>query len=74
MQRRHGKIEDKPSSDHSCQQGQEMEQQDVANIFSWSPVIKFLVWSIMWSVYVLVLCGLSVKQYGGLREMFKRYD
>ncbi|PON46233.1 GPI transamidase subunit PIG-U [Trema orientale] len=68
MQRKYGKIEDSPSSHQSCQEGQAMEQQDLANIFSWRLVIKLLVWS----GYVLVLCGLSIKQYGGLHEMFKR--
>ncbi|PON92350.1 GPI transamidase subunit PIG-U [Trema orientale] len=72
MQRKDGKIEDSPSSHQSCQEGQAMEQQDLANIFSWRLVIKFLVWSLIWSGYVLILCGLSVKQYGGLHEMFKR--
>ncbi|PON58357.1 hypothetical protein PanWU01x14_167490 [Parasponia andersonii] len=72
MQRKNGKIDDSPSSHQSCQEGQAMEQQDLANIFSWRPVVKFFVWSIIWSGYVLVLCGLSIKQYGGLHEMFKR--
>lgn len=40
--------------------------------FSWGPVIKFLLWASVWSFYVLLLCGISVRQYGGLREMFKR--
>lgn len=33
----------------------------------------FLLWTVMWAVYVLLLCGVSVKQYGGLWEMFTRY-
>lgn len=34
----------------------------------------FILWTIMWSAYVLLLCGVSVKQYGGLWEMFTRYQ
>ncbi|GMN32303.1 hypothetical protein TIFTF001_003610 [Ficus carica] len=47
-------------------------KQEAANTFSWRPVLQFLAWSFVWSIYVLVLCGLCVRQYGGLREMFKR--
>ncbi|KAI8008274.1 Calcium-binding protein PBP1 [Camellia lanceoleosa] len=32
----------------------------------------FFLWASMWAFYVLVLCGISVKQYGGLWEPFKR--
>lgn len=39
--------------------------------FSWKPVVYFLLWASMWAVYVLVLCGISLKGYGGLQEMFK---
>ncbi|GLT98014.1 hypothetical protein SLE2022_155480 [Rubroshorea leprosula] len=39
--------------------------------FSWRPVIYFVFWALLWSVYVLVLCSISLKQYGGLQEMFK---
>ncbi|KAG5539698.1 hypothetical protein RHGRI_020043 [Rhododendron griersonianum] len=41
-------------------------------LFSWKPVVFFTLWACMWAFYVLVLCAISVKQYGGLREMFKR--
>ncbi|KAK9927323.1 hypothetical protein M0R45_024511 [Rubus argutus] len=58
--RRHGKVEENSSSD-SCQQ---------ERVFSWSPVMLLILWTIMWSAYVLLLCGVSVKQYGGLWEMF----
>ncbi|KAF9616903.1 hypothetical protein IFM89_032865 [Coptis chinensis] len=40
--------------------------------FSWRPVIYFLLWAAIWAVYVLFLCSISLKQYGGLSEMFKR--
>lgn len=43
-------------------------------LFSWKPVVFFTLWACMWAFYVLVLCAISVKQYGGLREMFKRYQ
>lgn len=39
--------------------------------FSWRPIIHFAFWALLWSVYVLVLCGISLKQFGGLWEMFK---
>ncbi|GMJ05574.1 hypothetical protein like AT1G63110 [Hibiscus trionum] len=39
--------------------------------FSWRPIIHFAFWALVWSVYVLVLCGISLKQFGGLWEMFK---
>lgn len=62
--RRHGKVEENSSSD-SCQ---------LEKVFSWRPVMLFILWTIMWSAYVLLLCGVSVKQYGGLWEMFTRYQ
>lgn len=40
--------------------------------FSWRPVILFLLWASAWSIYILVLCGISVRQSGGLQDMFKR--
>ncbi|XP_065849972.1 uncharacterized protein [Euphorbia lathyris] len=40
--------------------------------FSWRPVILFLFWSSMWSLYVLVLCSISLKQHSSLSEMFQR--
>ncbi|EXC34110.1 Phosphatidylinositol glycan anchor biosynthesis class U protein [Morus notabilis] len=64
-----GKVEDSASSNHSHRA---MKQQGAATIFSWKPVLKFLMWSVVWSIYVLVLCGLCVRHYGGLHEMFKR--
>ncbi|KAL5551796.1 hypothetical protein UlMin_001972 [Ulmus minor] len=72
LQRRYGKIKDNPSSDSNYQQGEVMKQPELLNIFSWRPVVHFVVWSTIWSIYLLVLCGIYVKQYGGLQEMFKR--
>ncbi|XP_023645660.1 phosphatidylinositol glycan anchor biosynthesis class U protein isoform X2 [Capsella rubella] len=40
--------------------------------FLWRTVLHFVFWVLVWSIYVLVLCSLSLKQYGGLEEMFKR--
>ncbi|KAI3985404.1 hypothetical protein MKX01_033718 [Papaver californicum] len=40
--------------------------------FSWRPVVHFILWASFWTVYVLVLCSIYLKQYGGLSEMFKR--
>ncbi|OMO63462.1 GPI transamidase subunit PIG-U [Corchorus olitorius] len=39
--------------------------------FSWRPIVHFVFWALLWSVYVLVLCGVSLRQFGGLLEMFK---
>lgn len=43
-------------------------------IFSWQRVIIFFLWASMWASYVLILCAISMKDYGGLGAMFKRYD
>lgn len=61
------------SNDTSFQQEEVVDGREVPHVFSWRPVIHFLLWTSLWSVYVLVLCGVSVKQYGGLWELFKRY-
>lgn len=39
--------------------------------FSWRLVVHFILWASLWSCYVLLLCGISVRRYGGLGEMFK---
>nr|XP_043628134.1 phosphatidylinositol glycan anchor biosynthesis class U protein-like isoform X2 [Erigeron canadensis] len=41
-------------------------------IFSWRRAVLFFLWATAWAFYVLVLCGLSLKEYSGLGEMFKR--
>ncbi|XP_044485016.1 phosphatidylinositol glycan anchor biosynthesis class U protein-like isoform X2 [Mangifera indica] len=64
------KCGDNPLSNTSCQQ-EELNQSKLPVTFSWKPVIQFLLWISFWSVYVLILCGISVKQNGGLSEMFK---
>ncbi|KAK4262724.1 hypothetical protein QN277_028250 [Acacia crassicarpa] len=40
--------------------------------FSWKPVLHFLFWILLWSSYVLVLCGIYARQHGGLKELFRR--
>ncbi|XP_010458704.1 PREDICTED: phosphatidylinositol glycan anchor biosynthesis class U protein-like isoform X2 [Camelina sativa] len=40
--------------------------------FLWRTVLHFVFWVLVLSICVLVLCSLSLKQYGGLEEMFKR--
>ncbi|XP_039040391.1 phosphatidylinositol glycan anchor biosynthesis class U protein-like isoform X4 [Hibiscus syriacus] len=53
------------------QQNGMLNQSKLPPGFSWGPIIRFAFWSLVWSVYVLVLCGISLKQFGGLWEMFK---
>ncbi|XP_039001717.1 phosphatidylinositol glycan anchor biosynthesis class U protein-like isoform X3 [Hibiscus syriacus] len=48
-----------------------LNQSKLPPCFSWGPIIHFAFWALLWSVYVLVLCGISLKQFGGLWEMFK---
>lgn len=74
LHKRCDKIDDNASSDRNCHQGEAVKQPELANVFSWRPVNLFLLWTIIWSLYVLVLCGIYVKQYGGLGEMFRRYE
>ncbi|KAJ0594467.1 putative GPI transamidase subunit PIG-U [Helianthus annuus] len=40
--------------------------------FSWRRVVLFFLWASVWALYVLVLCSISLKEYSGLGEMFKR--
>ncbi|XP_077241328.1 uncharacterized protein LOC143881884 [Tasmannia lanceolata] len=40
-------------------------------IFSWKPIVHFILWASIWSLYVLALCSIFLKPYG-LREMFKK--
>lgn len=41
--------------------------------FSWRPVGLFFVWVFIWTSYVFILCGIFMRNYGGLPEMFNRY-
>lgn len=40
--------------------------------FSWKRVFVFFLWASAWALYVLILCAISLKEYSGLGEMFKR--
>ncbi|KFK40542.1 hypothetical protein AALP_AA2G009200 [Arabis alpina] len=40
--------------------------------FLWKTVMHFVFWVLVWSLWLLVLCGLSLSKYGGLEEMFTR--
>uniref|UniRef100_A0A3Q7IPW4 GPI transamidase subunit PIG-U n=1 Tax=Solanum lycopersicum TaxID=4081 RepID=A0A3Q7IPW4_SOLLC len=40
--------------------------------FSWRPVGLFFVWVFIWTLYTLVLCGIFMRNYGGISEMFNR--
>ncbi|XP_068305813.1 uncharacterized protein [Pyrus communis] len=72
LQRRYGKAEDATSIDSCQQQEKAINQSELPHVFSWRPVMLFLLWAIVWSAYVLFLCGVSAKQYGSLWEMFER--
>lgn len=72
--RRYGKAEDDTSIDSCQQQERVINQSELPHVFSWRPVMLFLLWAIVWSAYVLFLCGVSAKQYGSLWEMFERYQ
>ncbi|KAJ4746469.1 GPI transamidase subunit PIG-U family protein [Rhynchospora pubera] len=40
--------------------------------FSWKPIIYFVVWTLIWTCHVLLLCSISLKGVGGLHEMFRK--
>ena len=71
-QRKNLEVGNSTPSD-SCSEEEAKNQLKVANVFSWRPVVFFLFWTLLWSSYVLVLCGIYVQQYGGLQELFKRF-
>ncbi|KAK6935335.1 hypothetical protein RJ641_035490 [Dillenia turbinata] len=60
------------SSDKSLKHKDVTTLQVLPMHFSWVNFSHFLFWSCLWSVYVLLLCGISLKDYGGLSEMFRR--
>lgn len=41
--------------------------------FSWTSVVLFFLWASIFASCVLFLCGLYLKEYGGLQEMLQRY-
>ncbi|KAJ1398091.1 hypothetical protein SESBI_31328 [Sesbania bispinosa] len=65
--RKNLKVDNSTSSSRSG-----LEEEVKLNVFSWRPVVLFLFWTLLWSSYVLVLCGIYVQQHGGLWELFKR--
>ncbi|XP_059661718.1 uncharacterized protein LOC132307859 isoform X2 [Cornus florida] len=66
------KIGDNPSTDGHFQDKELTTQPAEPASFSWRPVVYFFLWACLWALYVLLLCGISVKKYGGLWEMFRR--
>ncbi|XP_061364214.1 uncharacterized protein LOC133307676 [Gastrolobium bilobum] len=71
-QRKNIKAVNSSSSDTSCLEEEVKNQLRVLNVFSWRPVVLFMLWTFLWSSYVLVLCGIYFQQHGGLQELFKR--
>ncbi|GAV68913.1 PIG-U domain-containing protein [Cephalotus follicularis] len=71
LQSRYSKVKVNSSNDKSCKQDELANQSNMPINFSWSHIVPFIFWTSVWSVYVLILCGISVKQHGGLLEMFK---
>ncbi|KAF8027412.1 hypothetical protein BT93_E0343 [Corymbia citriodora subsp. variegata] len=72
LQRSYGKCGTSPSSDQYCKTEDVTDPLELQIIFSWRRVMQFLLWTFIWGIYFLLLCDISVKQYGGLSEMFKR--
>ncbi|KAL1214735.1 hypothetical protein V5N11_019706 [Cardamine amara subsp. amara] len=60
------------TKDREGEPGQDKLTRTTQLPFLWKTVLHFVFWVLVWSIYVLVLCSLSLKQYGGLEEMFKR--
>ncbi|KAL1830105.1 hypothetical protein DCAR_0209514 [Daucus carota subsp. sativus] len=48
------------------------EQSAHSSYFSWTSIVLFFFWVSVFASCVLFLCGLSVKEYGGLHEMIQR--
>jgi len=72
-QRTNLEVDDSTSGDRSCLEDELVNEKRMLNVFSWRPVVLFLFSALMWSSYILVLCGVYVQQHGGLQEMFKRF-
>ncbi|KAK7265544.1 hypothetical protein RJT34_33164 [Clitoria ternatea] len=70
-QKKNLEVGNSTSSDRSCSEEEVKNRLRVQNVFSWRPVVLFLFWTLLWSSYILVLCGIYVQQHGGLRELFK---
>lgn len=69
--RKNHKVDNSTSSNRSCLEEVNNEPRE-PYLFSWRPVVHFLLWTLLWSSYVLVLCGIYVQHHGGLQEMLKR--
>ncbi|KAG8662122.1 phosphatidylinositol glycan anchor biosynthesis class U protein isoform X1 [Manihot esculenta] len=72
LQKGYCKTGDKNSSHVHCAQEEMINRSKEQIIFSRRPVVLFFFWATLWSIYVLVLCSISVKQYSSLWEMFQR--
>jgi phosphatidylinositol glycan class U len=71
--RKNLEVDNSTTSDKSCLEDELVNEKNMWSVFSWRPVVLFLFWALLWSSYVLFLCGISVQQHGGLQEMFKRF-
>uniref|UniRef100_A0A1D1Z0C3 Phosphatidylinositol glycan anchor biosynthesis class U protein n=1 Tax=Anthurium amnicola TaxID=1678845 RepID=A0A1D1Z0C3_9ARAE len=58
---------------HSHDQFSAVDNQSELQVcrFSWRPVLSFILWASIWSFYALALSSISLKNFGGLSEMFK---
>lgn len=50
-----------------------LKQSAQPTYFSWASVVLFFLWASIFASCVLFLCGLYMKEYGGLQEMIQRY-
>lgn len=49
-----------------------LKQSAQPTYFSWASVVLFFLWASIFASCVLFLCGLYMKEYGGLQEMIQR--
>ncbi|XP_020248401.1 phosphatidylinositol glycan anchor biosynthesis class U protein-like isoform X1 [Asparagus officinalis] len=47
-------------------------QTGIAQLFSWKPIIYFVLWASIWSCYVLFLSVITLKGFNGLSEMLRK--
>ncbi|KAE9607733.1 putative GPI transamidase subunit PIG-U [Lupinus albus] len=72
LQRKNFEVCNSSSIANNSLEEEVRNQLSVLNGFSWKSVMHFLFWTLLWSSYVLVLCGIYLRQHGGLQELFKR--
>ncbi|CAH9084288.1 unnamed protein product [Cuscuta epithymum] len=72
MQLHSAKDKDISSSERNTNHSSLMDQIKEVTLFSWRPVVVFVSWAFIWTAYLLVLCGIFMRDFGGLQEMFKR--